>query len=238
MEYKRTPSEKKKFQRPEFFRFELAHLQLPAVFLLGFLSAWLIWGRDVQPAPVAADNINGQQVVRKDISVDDDPSVGPSDAPITIVEFSDFQCPFCQRWHNEVYSALMKKYEGKIHFVYRDFPLYQIHPEAEPAAIATNCAGDQGKYWEYHDLIFSGGRELGSETYLTYAKSLGLSIDSFTKCLTDPAKSAEITADYQYGSSFGVSSTPTFFVNGIAVVGAQPIEVFTQMIDSELAGKN
>lgn len=230
---------KKKFQRPEPFRFKVepTALLLLAVFLLGFLSAWLIWGRDSGQVAITGDSLNGQQVVRKDVSVDDDPSLGPTDAPITIVEFSDYQCPFCSRWHNEVFAAMMKKYEGKIRFVYRDFPLYQIHPEAEPAAIAANCAGEQGKYWEFNNLNFSGGRELGSETYLAYANSLGLDMAVFSACLTDTTKADEITADYQYASSLGVSSTPTFFINGIAVVGAQPLEVFSQVIESELKGK-
>ena len=231
MDHTNTQTSKKSFKRPEIKRPNYSFLVLPVVFLLGLVSGWLIWGRDTNKA---ADD---QQAVRREISTDDDPTVGPRDAPITIVEFSDYQCPFCVRWHNEVYDALMAKYEGKIRFVYRDFPLYQIHPEAEPAAIAANCAGDQGKYWDFHELIFRGGKDLGAETYNAYAASLGLDQAAFSACLTDDAKRQEITADYEYAGTMGVTSTPTFFVNGIAVVGAQPLEVFTQLIDSELAGK-
>lgn len=237
MEETQQSAAKRKVNRPEVIKFSLSVWYLPAAFLLGFLSAWLIWGRDSGVQNVA-DPSDEQPTVRREVQLDGDPSVGPEDAPITIVEFSDFQCPFCVRWHNEVYDDLMAKYDGQIRFVYRDFPLYQIHPEAEPAAIAANCAGEQGKYWEFHGLLFNGGKELNVNTYNSYATNIGLDLGSFSQCLQDEKQRDEVSEDYEYATSLGVRSTPTFFINGLAIVGAQPLEVFVQAIDKELSGNN
>jgi protein-disulfide isomerase len=239
MENPSNEQRKKIFKRPEVIKVSYSFAFLPVVFILGLISGWLIWGRDAAQTP-QGNSLEAQQpgeVVKREISLDDDPWTGTDNAPITIVEFSDFQCPFCVKWHQEVFSTLMKEYEGKIKFVYRDFPLYSIHPEAEPAAIAANCAGQQNAYWQFHELLFSGGKDLGRETYLAYGQQVGVSADQFIKCLDDEKNKDEITADYEYASSQGVSSTPTFFINGIAVVGAQPVEVFRQVIESELVGK-
>lgn len=231
--------QKRSIKRPEVIKVGLSFWLLPVVFLFGLVSGWLIWGRDVTPVQEITDTApTDGQIVRRDVSLDDDPAIGTENAPITIVEFSDYQCPFCARWHQQVYPDLMKAYEGKIKFVYRDFPLYSIHPQAEAAAIAANCAGDQNSYWLYHELLFNGGKDLGRETFIDYAGQIGIDSDAFTKCIDEERSKDEISKDYSYASSLGVSSTPTFFVNGIAVVGAQPIEVFKQVIDAELAGKN
>lgn len=183
----------------------------------------------------AADEI--KQVTRYEIEEDDDPSYGPANAPITIIEFSDFQCPYCQKWHVDVWSKLLQTFPDQIRLVYRDFPLYSIHSEAGPAAAAANCAGEQNNYWEFHELLFTGGMELGRDTYLKYAGSLDLNLTSFEQCLDDNRYEAEVTADYEYALGLGIQSTPTFFVNGIALVGAQPFEVFQEVIELELAGK-
>jgi protein-disulfide isomerase len=178
-----------------------------------------------------------QQVQRYPVPIDDDYINGLDTAPITIIEFSDYQCPYCTRWHNEVWSKIKETYGDKIRLVYRDFPLYSIHPEAEPAAIAANCAGEQKKYYEYSDLLFNGGKDLGRKAYEAYAGQIGLNTDDFKKCLDEQRYKDEVTADYDYAANLGVRSTPTFFVNGLAVVGAQPFEVFQQIIDMELAGE-
>jgi len=178
-----------------------------------------------------------EQVKRYDIPLEDDPFLGSENAPITIVEFSDYQCPFCQRWHEEVFTRLQEKYGDKIRLVYRDFPLYGLHQEAELAAEAANCAGDQEKYWDYHNLLFSGQKEYSKETFIAYAEALKLKMDDFKKCMDEHRYQSEIKADYEFAAKMGVRSTPTFFVNGLAVVGAQPFEVFEQIIDLELAGK-
>lgn len=210
---------------------------LPVFFLLGFISAWLIWGRDSANTAAQPEQGDAQQIKRISVSVDGDPSTGPDNAPITIVEFSDYQCPFCQRWHEDTFKALMEAYPNQIRFVYRDFPLYSIHPQAEPAAEAANCANAQGKFWEYHESLFSEKMDLGPQAYLTYASELGLDINAFEQCLEKNEFIAEITADFNDGSNLGVSSTPTFFINGIMIVGAQPLNIFQSIIDMELAGK-
>jgi protein-disulfide isomerase len=208
----------------------------PAIFLVGLGCGWLIWGRDTSAAPVAQVNVN-PDVKRTDVLTDGDPSIGPDSAPITIVEFSDYQCPYCAKWYTEVFTRLMTDYKGKVRFVYRDFPLYSIHPESQPAAEAANCAGDQGAYWEFHNALFSGKYRLGSDAYARYAEELGLNPEKFNQCVSTHRFKSEVDADFKYATTIGVSSTPTFFVNGLAVVGAQPYEVFQQLIDKELAGE-
>ncbi len=180
-----------------------------------------------------------QEVRRYDVPLDDDPRFGPADAPITIVEFSDFECPYCTRFHQETLGPLIEKYGDQIQFVYRDLPLVNIHSEAFPAAIAANCAGEQASYWDYHNMLFNGGPSvLGMQTYLTYATQLNLDLDDFQECLDSGRWDAEIQADLDFAINLGVRSTPTFFINGIPLVGAQPLDVFITVIDNELAGAN
>jgi protein-disulfide isomerase len=213
-------------------------LAMPLVFLLGLGSGWLFWGNSTQPAISDNQVTIDKNVKRYDIPIDNSPSQGPEDAPITIVEFSDYQCPFCVRWYNEVYGRLLKTYAGKIRFVYRDFPLSSIHPEAQPAAEAARCAGEQDAYWQFHDALFGDEFGLGKSAYSQYASAIGLDVESFNQCVNERRYQDEVEADARYASSIGVSSTPTFFVNGLAIVGAQPYEVFQQVIDKELAGEN
>ncbi|MFO3796321.1 MAG: DsbA family protein, partial [Anaerolineales bacterium] len=163
------------------------------------------------------------------------PSLGPKDAPIVIVEFSDFQCPYCQRFHRQTFEALMAAYPGKIRFVYRNLPLTTIHPQAFPAAEASLCAHEQGAFWPYHDRLFQG--ELGETAYLHYAQELNLDVKRFQQCLQERRYRDFIEKDMEFAINLGVRSTPTFFINGIALVGAQPLEVFRDVIDRELAGE-
>lgn len=189
-----------------------------------------------QPA-VQANNAAQPQAVpqRVNVSTDGYPSLGPADAPITIVEFSDFQCPYCRKFYEDTYRALLDAYPGKIRFVYRNFPLTSIHPEAFPSAQAAMCANDQNAFWDYHDKLFSSA-DLGQSVYVQYASDLGLDMDKFQSCLSNGAHDAEITSDSNYALSIGVGSTPTFFVNGYKVEGAYPLDYFKQVIDQELAG--
>ena len=210
---------------------------MPVIFLLGVGSGWLIWGQNgTAPSADSAVTIN-DNVKRVEVKDDGDPVMGPDTAPITIVEFSDYQCPFCVKWYSEVYARLIETYKGKIRFIYRDFPLYSIHPNAESAAEAAECAGEQKAYYLFHDALFSQKFDLGTDGYTQYATELGLDVASFTKCISEHRYKNEIAADYKYGSSIGVSSTPTFFINGLQIMGAQPYEVFQQIIDKELAGE-
>jgi protein-disulfide isomerase len=225
------------FKRSHFYA-----LMVPLAFVLGLGVGFLFWGRQpavpaAAPMPEAAQvEAQPQAVKRYDVPEDDDPAIGPENAPITIIEFSDFECPYCSRWYEQVFLRLREEYPDTVRIVFRDFPLSSIHPNAIPAAEAANCAGEQNAYWDFHGKLFSGQR-LGSSVYLQYAKDLGLNVEDFQSCLESGRYQSEIQADYQYASDLGVQSTPTFFLNGIPIVGAQPWEVFQQVIEKELAGE-
>jgi protein-disulfide isomerase len=169
------------------------------------------------------------------VSVDDDPAWGPEDAPVVMVEFSDFQCPFCGRFHQETYPRIREVYGDRIRFVYRDLPLPQIHPDAILAAQAAECADEQGAFWPYHDLLFSNQQDLSRTALGSYATQLELSIEVFNQCLDTERYQQEVSSDMQAADSYGIRGTPTFFINGRPIVGAQPFEVFAAVIDEELA---
>ncbi|MBW2723262.1 MAG: thioredoxin domain-containing protein [Deltaproteobacteria bacterium] len=160
-------------------------------------------------------------------------SRGPDDAPITIVEFSDYQCPFCQRVEGTLHQ-LDARYPGKLRFVYRHLPL-EFHENALPAAAAAICAGQQSRFWDYHDLLFANQRALSAPHLVQYATQLELDEASFRACLQADATVEQIAADVAAGKAAGASATPTFFINGIMLRGAQGIEAFQIIIDQELA---
>ena len=165
-----------------------------------------------------------------------DPALGPASAPVTLVEFSDFQCPFCQRVEPTL-KQLRDKYGDKLRIVWKDFPLTQIHPQAFKAGEAGHCAGDQGKYWEYHDRLFANQQALQPADLKKHATDLGLDGAAFGTCL-DTSKYGERVRDgVSQGTALGVNSTPTVFINGRRLSGAQPLEVFVATIDEELSRK-
>jgi len=188
-----------------------------------------------QPVQAAATPTPELPAVVENVSIDDDPMMGPEDAPVTIVEFSDFQCPYCQRSAEEVLPLILEQYPEQVRLVYRDFPLTQIHPQALPAALAAECADDQGKFWEYHDLLFANQSALDDASLEAYAAQIGLDQAVFDQCYTSQEHLDEIRLDYQDGLTYGVSGTPAFFVNGLRIVGAQPFSVFQQAIEQALA---
>jgi protein-disulfide isomerase len=161
------------------------------------------------------------------------PSKGPASAPVTIVEFSDFECPFCVR-AEETVKQVMKQYEGKVRLVYRDFPLPN-HRNAHKAAEAAHCAGDQAKYWEMHEKLFASHTALGVPQLKGYAKELGLDAAKFDRCLDSGEKAKLVDAGKKAGEEAGVTGTPAFFVNGMLLSGAQPVEAFKALIDAELS---
>jgi len=163
------------------------------------------------------------------------PSRGPSSAPVTIVEFSDFQCPFCGR-EIPVIEKLMKEYEGKVRLVFRHYPL-DFHPFAEKAAEAAVCAADQEKFWEMHDKMFSNQQKLAVDDLKGYAKTIGLDPAKFDRCLDSGEKKPQVEADQKAGSQAGVNGTPAFFVNGIFINGAVPYDQIKQAVDRELKRK-
>jgi protein-disulfide isomerase len=160
------------------------------------------------------------------------PTQGPEKAPVTIVEFSDFECPFCVK-AEETVKEVLKTYQGKIRLVYRDFPL-PFHPHAQKAAEAAHCAGDQGKYWDMHGKLFANQQKLAESDLKDHAKGLGLDAAKFDKCLASGDKAAIVEASKKAGSEVGVTGTPAFFINGIMLSGAQPLAEFKSIIDKEL----
>ena len=182
------------------------------------------------------------------ISIDNDPIIGNPDAPITIVEFSDFQCPFCARFHTQTLPLILEEYieQGKVKLVFRDFPIQSIHPNALPAAVAAECANDQNKFREMHDMLFEKQNDWNKlETvdalsmFSQYASGMQLDEELFDSCLTSGKHISEIKKDLDDGRDYGVSGTPGFFVGNdqigfVELKGAQPFESFKKIIDAQL----
>lgn len=247
----------------ETVTFKLSHFYSVLVvlaFAVGILVGYVAWGRTPQVVQVAQPPVAAQpaaQVPQQtpvpviyNIETKGAPSLGPADAPITIVEFSDFQCPYCYRWHIQVYDALLAAYPNKIKFVYRNYPL-PFHQNAFSSAEASLCAGDQDAYWKFHDVLFDSqallndqsGTVLDQAAYNQLAANLGLDVTSFETCMTSHKYKQTILDDVSYAGSLpadstgeaAVGGTPTFFINGHRLGGAYPIEYFKQIIDAELA---
>jgi len=199
------------------------------------------------PQPVQQPTLpSAPQIVN--VSLDDDPFKGNANAPVTVVEFSDFQCPFCSRFYTQTLPLLEKNYidTGKIKFVYRDLPLDSIHPNARPAHIAAECADEQGKFWEYHDILFDkqvkwqrlSSSDLQS-TLILYATDLELQSASFETCLKSQKIADEVNKDSLDAARYGVTGTPAFFIGNekdgfIKLSGAQPYPSFQAVIDAQL----
>lgn len=218
--------------------FDKTKLILPGAIIVAALmiSGTLLYA-DYKSSPNVVDDTKPVKV-----SVDDDPVLGNTKAKVTIVEFSDFQCPFCRKFWRESYFKIKQNYidTGKVKLVFRDFPL-SFHPAAEPSAQAAQCANEQGKFWEYHDKIFEEQDKRGEATIeygiaelKQWAVGIGLDSSKFNSCLESNRYADEVAKDFEDGSKYGVSGTPTLFINGKRVVGAQPYEAFVAAIESEL----
>ncbi len=181
------------------------------------------------PAPPGAPNPD--TVFKADVR--GAPSKGPKDALITIVAFSEFQCPFCARVEPTL-DKVMETYPGKIRLVWRDFPL-PFHQDATPAAIVARVAGEQGKFWEMHDKLFENQRKLDRASLEQYAQELGLNVAKVEAALDEKKYESQIKADLEMGQKIGVRGTPAFFINGTFLSGAQPFEAFKARIDQQLA---
>lgn len=162
------------------------------------------------------------------------PSTGPADARVTIVEFTDYQCPYCHR-AQAVIDEVLARYSGKVRFVHLDFPL-DGHPGAMPAARAARCAGEQGKFWEYHRSLMTAPGTLDEADLKGRAGALQLNAGAFGTCLSSSRHDDAIQASLRQGEEHGVTGTPAYFVNGRMLSGARPVEAFAEIIDSELAG--
>lgn len=192
------------------------------------------------PADSAANPARPQDVPQ--IPSDDPRSKGSLDAPVVIVEYSDFQCPYCGRWVQQTYPTILKEYieTGKVRLVFRDFPL-DFHQNAQPAAVASRCAAEQGAYWPMHDALFANQAEWAEladarETFVGYAQEIGLDRDQFRTCLDSGRFDQAIQDDIQAGLVAGVTGTPSFVINGQLLVGAQPVSAFRKALDTILAG--
>ena len=197
-------------------------------------------GQQQQQVAAAPDRVK--------VSIDDDPIIGNKDAKVTVIEFSDFQCPFCRRYFTQTFEQVKKNYidTNKIRYVYRDYPL-PFHPAAMPYAEAADCANEQGKFWEFHDMIYNEQNKqgagtveyIGADAVKKIAVSLGLDAAKFNSCFDSGKYKDEVNKDMAAGSTAGVSGTPTFFIGSekkgyVALVGAQPYAAFQTALDAEL----
>jgi len=199
------------------------------------------------PQPAQSPTPSKPQLVR--VSLDDDPVKGDPDAPVTIIEFSDFQCPFCSRFFQQTLPLIEENYfeTGKVKFVYRDLPLASIHPNAVPTHIAAECADEQGKFWEYHDALFENQSQWNSlgldelkNLLKQYADDLELDAVSYDACLDSSDILDEINEDLSDARTLGATGTPTFFIGTekdgfVKITGAQPYMVFQANIDQLLS---
>ncbi len=167
------------------------------------------------------------------IALDGAPVRGPANAPVTIVEFSDFECPYCVRVQPTLVQ-IKETYKDQVKFVFKDYPLHNIHPKAQKAAEAARCAGEQGKYWEYHDVLFANSKALTPADLKKYAANLQLDTTQFGTCLDSGKHAAAVNQDLAEGTRVGVTGTPAFFVNGRFLSGAQPFAAFQEAIEEAL----
>jgi protein-disulfide isomerase len=174
---------------------------------------------------------------RAEVPTRDAPSKGPEDAPVTMVKFEDYQCPFCQEIQPTV-MKLLSKYDGKIRLVHKDLPLDRIHPQARQAAEAARCADEEGKFWSYHDILYANSPKVSKDNLKSYAKEVGLDIKAFDRCLGTGKFKAAVQRDLIDGAQLGIMGTPTFFINGREISGSQPLRAFEAIIDEELGSAN
>lgn len=191
---------------------------------------------DTAPPPV--ENLTADQW--DEVVADAEFVKGPDKAEVTMVEFTDYQCPFCSRYFDQTYGTIMADYvdTGKVRYITRDLPL-TFHENAKPAALAARCAGDQDKYYEMHDKLFQTQESWSAgdprETFIGYAGELGLNTATFTSCYDSGKYNEAIDADSALAAKMGATGTPTFFINGEKIVGAQPTATFVAALDAALA---
>jgi protein-disulfide isomerase len=180
------------------------------------------------------------KAVMQKIDLKGEPARGPADAKVTIVEYSDFQCPFCSRGYQILEEQVLPEYKDKVKFYFKNLPLKSIHPWAENAAIAAECAAQQNAdgFWKMYHALFKGQREINQdnlkEKVMQFAKDAGLDEGKFAQCVDTKASEAKVDKDLEEATSIGANSTPTFFINGRRLEGAQPFENFKSIIDQEL----
>jgi protein-disulfide isomerase len=227
---------------------------------VAFFSGYTLGSKTVEPliiqenpvptaTPQQPSQVPTPEERRIFVSLSDDPVRGNPNAPITIVEFSDFQCPFCARFFAQTLPQIQQDYidSGKVKLVFRDFPLESIHANARVASIAGECADDQKMFWQYHDKLFEGQTQWArlsasdaTTTFKQYASELRLNSADFNSCLDSEKYSNEIAQDFQNGANYGVTGTPAFFIGNdkegyVTLIGAKPYSAFQEVIDKELS---
>lgn len=211
-----------------------------ALFVIG-----LIWVRESyfgtgQIIPSAAAVGGGVVGLATGVSAEGSYFKGEEDAPVTLFEFSDYQCPFCGRHFAQTLPSIEQNYikTGKVKLVFKDFPLDNLHPEATPAALAARCAGDQGKYWEMHDILYTNQAGLSTSAYKQWAVQLGLDATEFNNCLDTRKHLSAVRSNLAEGQQAGISGTPGFVIGGKTISGACPFSTFQQALTAELDGKD
>ena len=220
-------------KKPDSFQTKMLFLVGPGVLVIALFLVVVTFAKG-EDKPSLAEQILTKN--RYEIQTDGYPSIGPENAPIVIVEFSDFNCQYCGVFARTTFPVLISKYSKDIRFVYRHAPLGPA--SSFEAAKASMCAYDQDYFWEYHDALFENQDRLGAGLYTEIAVSLELDLPAFNACLENNDYMDLIEADRDFALTTGVRATPTFFINGLALVGAQPAEVFVEVIDAELEKLN
>lgn len=176
---------------------------------------------------------NDEDIVRVIVPLGNDPYTGNPNASVLIIAFSDYECPFCKEAEQTI-NKILKEYKDDAVYVFKDYPLTRIHPNAYNASLAAECAKEQDKFWEYHEYLYENNDKLGVQYLKEYARLLGLDTEQFNECFETQKYKNEVEKDIQTAKFVGVTGTPTFFINGIKIIGAQPEETFTKIINSEL----
>ncbi|HJU87114.1 MAG TPA: DsbA family protein [Gemmatimonadota bacterium] len=202
--------------------------------LAGLAVGWLAF-RESEGAPGSRPPVASGIDIVEGVDVSRDPVLGPADAPVTIVEFSDFECPFCSRFASETAPALRRQYGDRIRWIFVNYPLQSIHPNAYEAALAAECATEQDRFWPYYDALFSGRHELSGSGYAAAANEVGIDEERFDACYRNADHAEEVALDIKEGEKFYILGTPTFYVNGRRMEGAQRPEAFAAVIDSILS---
>ncbi len=239
---------KKESEKEEAITFKKSTLWKAAVVILAIIVVWQLFFKTGTGVGAAVPSPAAPPPPTAAVSAaeleDDDAFLGNENAPLTIVEFSDFQCPFCRKFWKDTLPSIKKDYidTGKVKFVYRDFPLTSIHPGAQPAAEASECAREQDRFWQYHDKIFEeqdkrgqGTVQFGVADLKQWAADLGLDTGKFNKCLDSGKYSAEVNKDLIDAQRAGGQGTPHFVIGNTPVSGAMPYSSFKPVIDAELA---
>ncbi|NUM48453.1 MAG: DsbA family protein [Anaerolineales bacterium] len=202
---------------------------------IGLIFGFLIWGKDDIQAALAKISLMQNSKI-ENLELTGAPTLGPDEAPVTIIEFGDFECPYCKAWHDDVLPNILEQYGEQVRFIYLDYPLTDIHSQAFLAAEAAHCAGEQGGYWAYHEALFEHQEKLDNDLYAPLAFELGLDVDTFQACLEEGKFAQQVRQSMLTAHDLAFTGTPAFIINGQVLIGAQPFETFEKII-TEALGK-